>query len=209
MVELRLESFTAPSGLDAGGGEVGTGGAGFPPAERPHLLAILSDGSLLLYRAARRQVTHASGLPPYRSNVLHEAHWQVYVEKQEQQPLLQGKRRGAGSEPAPRAFLLAWLLALTWKTVCCWVCSRLRLAAAHRSVALWSRRASRQGCASCGVLWISRRMRSRRTPVPKAPVRASCASTNSVSIQSCCLLALPSSTHLRRRRVSNDARAIL
>ncbi len=45
VVEMRLESFPAP------------GGSGFPPAERPHLLAILSDGSLLLYRAARKQVS--------------------------------------------------------------------------------------------------------------------------------------------------------
>ncbi len=45
VVEMRLESFPAP------------GGSGFPPAERPHLLAILSDGSMLLYRAARRPVT--------------------------------------------------------------------------------------------------------------------------------------------------------
>ena len=44
VVEMRLESFAAP------------GGAGFPPAERPHLLALLSDGSMLLYRAARKQV---------------------------------------------------------------------------------------------------------------------------------------------------------
>ena len=44
VVEMRLESFAVP------------GGSGFPPAERPHLLAILSDGTVLLYRAARKPV---------------------------------------------------------------------------------------------------------------------------------------------------------
>ena len=64
VVELRLESFAAPGGRDAGNSGAGAGAPGFPAAERPHLLAILSDGSLLLYRAARPQVPHASELPP-------------------------------------------------------------------------------------------------------------------------------------------------
>ena len=60
VVELRLESFTAPGGHNASGGGTGrgVGTAGFPAAERPHLLVMLADGTLLLYRAAHRQVRH-------------------------------------------------------------------------------------------------------------------------------------------------------
>ena len=54
VVEMRLESFGAPGGRDSDNGSAGS--SGFPPAERPHLMAILSDGSLLLYKAGCRQV---------------------------------------------------------------------------------------------------------------------------------------------------------
>lgn len=48
VLELRLESFGPPI----------TGpGAGIPAAERPHLVALLSDGTLLLYKAAAMLVS--------------------------------------------------------------------------------------------------------------------------------------------------------
>ena len=43
VLELRLESFGPPATGPA---------AGIPEAERPHLAALLSDGTLLLYKAA-------------------------------------------------------------------------------------------------------------------------------------------------------------
>ena len=64
VVEMRLESYGAPVGDTGGDSGVSAGSSAFPPAERPLLLAILSDGSLLLYRAGHKQVRYDSAMLP-------------------------------------------------------------------------------------------------------------------------------------------------